>query len=70
MSIDTPYPHLLKENPSLREMALVHMNEVETHLPLEIGDYTDFAGINHAFNVGTLSEALKMLCSQIIRIYQ
>lgn len=55
MSIDTPYPHLLKENSSLREKALVHMEEVDTHLPLYIGDYTDFfAGINHAFNVGAL----------------
>lgn len=31
------------------------MKAVTTHLPMSIGDYTDFfAGINHAFNVGTM----------------
>ncbi|KAF3926979.1 Fumarylacetoacetase [Dactylellina cionopaga] len=35
--------------------ALVEMQEVNMHLPMEIGDYTDFyAGKNHAFNIGTL----------------
>jgi len=30
-------------------------DEVRMHLPMEIGDYTDFyAGRNHAFNVGVL----------------
>ncbi|KAF3913235.1 Fumarylacetoacetase [Arthrobotrys entomopaga] len=37
------------------EKALVPMERATMHLPMEIGDYTDFyAGLNHAFNVGTL----------------
>ena len=52
---DTPFPDLLKDNSSLREQAIFSLGDVQTHLPLEIGDYTDFfAGIHHAFNVGTL----------------
>lgn len=52
---DTPYPDLLKANNSLREVALIPLAQTTTHLPLSIGDYTDFfAGRNHAFNVGTL----------------
>ena len=31
------------------------MAEVTSHLPMHIGDYTDFyAGLNHAYNVGVL----------------
>lgn len=52
---DTPYPEILRDNETLRKAALIPMSEVQTHLPLAIGDYTDFfAGRNHAFNVGTL----------------
>ncbi|KAK6353126.1 hypothetical protein TWF696_005116 [Orbilia brochopaga] len=37
------------------EAALVKMTEAKMHLPMTIGDYTDFyAGLNHAFNVGVL----------------
>jgi fumarylacetoacetase len=51
----TSHPELLKDNASLREKALIPLSSIESHLPLEVGDYTDFfAGINHAFNVGTL----------------
>ncbi|KAJ5793994.1 Fumarylacetoacetase [Penicillium paradoxum] len=51
----TPYPNILKENQSLQTSALVPLKEVTLHLPLEVGDYTDFfAGINHAFKVGSL----------------
>lgn len=54
-SIDTPYPELLKENEELRNKALILLTATQTHLPLAIGDYSDFfAGRNHAFNVGTL----------------
>lgn len=46
---------LLEKNESLRLKALIPLKDTETHLPLDIGDYTDFfAGRNHAFNVGTL----------------
>ncbi|KAM0332010.1 hypothetical protein ACHAQA_002276 [Verticillium albo-atrum] len=52
---DTPYPELLQTNDTLRQNALFPIAETNTHLPLAIGDYTDFfAGRNHAFNVGTL----------------
>ncbi|CAK7208153.1 hypothetical protein SCUCBS95973_000004 [Sporothrix curviconia] len=52
---DTPYPETLKANPTLQQTALLTLAGVQTHLPLTIGDYTDFfAGRNHASNVGTL----------------
>ncbi|KAH7374836.1 fumarylacetoacetase [Plectosphaerella cucumerina] len=47
--------HEIKTNTSLQKEALLPIADVTTHLPLSIGDYTDFfAGRNHAFNVGTL----------------
>ncbi|KAJ3540455.1 hypothetical protein NM208_g5058 [Fusarium decemcellulare] len=52
---DTPYPDILKGNESLQKEALIPLSDVETHLPLRIGDYTDFfAGRNHAQTVGAL----------------
>ncbi|OXV05963.1 hypothetical protein Egran_06269 [Elaphomyces granulatus] len=55
LKADTPYPHILKDNATLRKQALVAMAEVTSHLPMHIGDYTDFyAGLNHAYNVGVL----------------
>lgn len=45
----------LKSNMVAREMALVHMNEVEMQLPVKIGNYTDFySSEEHAFNVGSM----------------
>lgn len=52
---DTDHPDILKENSSLRREALIPLTEVISHLPLQIGDYTDFyAGRNHAYNAGVL----------------
>jgi fumarylacetoacetase len=52
---DTPHPELLKSNSELQRTALFPRKDVTNHLPLRIGDYTDFyAGLNHAFNVGVL----------------
>lgn len=52
---DTPYPQVLKDNASLQKEALLPLSEVTNHVPLQIGDYTDFyAGLNHAYNVGVL----------------
>ncbi|KAF6785573.1 fumarylacetoacetase [Colletotrichum sojae] len=52
---DTPHPDILKDNVALQNAALKPASEVTLHLPLAIGDYTDFfAGRNHAHNVGTL----------------
>jgi fumarylacetoacetase len=54
-SASTPFPHLLKDNAELQKEALIHQKDVTMHLPMSIGDYTDFyAGLNHAFMVGTL----------------
>ena len=52
---DTPYPQILKNNQSFQDLCLFRLEDVKTHLPLHIGDYTDFyAGQNHAYNVGVL----------------
>lgn len=52
---DTPYPTILKENKALQDTALLPLSQIKNHLPMKIGDYTDFyAGLNHAFNVGVL----------------
>ncbi len=43
---------MLKNDEALKKEALFKRSEVTMHLPMQIGDYTDFfAGINHAFNV-------------------
>jgi len=45
----------LKSNMVAREMALVHMNEVEMQLPVRISNYTDFySSEEHATNVGSM----------------
>ncbi|KAA8644307.1 hypothetical protein EYZ11_008341 [Aspergillus tanneri] len=52
---DTPFPQVLKDNAALQKEALLPLTEVTNHLPMQIGDYTDFyAGLNHAYNVGVL----------------
>lgn len=52
---DTPFPEVLKDNETLQKEALLPLSTVTNHLPLQIGDYTDFyAGRNHAYNVGVL----------------
>ena len=54
-SRDTLWPELLKDNLELQDRCLLPLQEVENHLPMQIGDYTDFyAGRNHAYNVGAL----------------
>lgn len=55
LSENTKYPRQLRDNPSLRAECLIPLRDIVLHLPMEIGDYTDFfAGIFHAFRVGTL----------------
>ncbi|RGP78395.1 fumarylacetoacetase [Fusarium longipes] len=52
---ETPYPQLLKDNEALRKQALIPIADIKCHIPLSIGDYTDFfAGRNHAQTVGAL----------------
>lgn len=49
---DTP---TLRDDDDLRRRALLPMQEVRLHLPVEIGDYTDFySSREHAANVGTM----------------
>jgi fumarylacetoacetase len=51
----TSYPKILKENDKLRQAALIPRDQVQMHMPMQIGDYTDFyAGKHHAFNIGCL----------------
>lgn len=45
----------LRDNQDLRNQSLFLQNEVELHLPVKIGDYTDFyASKDHATNVGIM----------------
>ncbi|KAF5660116.1 fumarylacetoacetase [Fusarium heterosporum] len=52
---DTKHPEVLKDNQKLQDAALLKRADIKNHLPMVIGDYTDFyAGKNHAYNVGCL----------------
>lgn len=52
---DTKRGALLKDNASLRATAVLPLSQITTHLPMRIGDYTDFyAGMRHASTVGTI----------------
>jgi fumarylacetoacetase len=45
----------LRDNESLRELALVPMNKVKLHLPIDVAGYTDFySSKEHATNVGVM----------------
>lgn len=55
LSNETSRPEVLKDNAELREKALLSQRSVKMHLPMSIGDYTDFyAGFHHAYTVGSL----------------
>jgi fumarylacetoacetase len=55
LSSDTIYPERLKNKLAVQKRALIHQKDVIMHLPMAIGDYTDFyAGKNHAYNVSPL----------------
>ncbi|KAK3332211.1 hypothetical protein B0T19DRAFT_482545 [Cercophora scortea] len=55
LSTDTPHGALLRDNDELKEKALLPQRSVKMHLPMAIGDYTDFyAGYHHAFAVGAM----------------
>lgn len=52
---NSSHADVLKNNSSLQEKALLKRDQITVHVPMQIGDYTDFyAGKNHAFNVGCL----------------
>lgn len=53
LSESTSHPEVLKDNEELQKAALLPKGEFKNHLPMKIGDYTDFfAGRNHAVNLG------------------
>ncbi|KAI0129840.1 hypothetical protein BJ170DRAFT_578648 [Xylariales sp. AK1849] len=55
LALDTKFPDVLKENEQLRKKALIPQSKVKMHLPMSIGDYTDFyAGYHHAYAVGVM----------------
>ncbi len=55
LRIDTPFPETLKNNKQLQTECLIPLEEVKMHLPMQIGDYTDFfVGKNHAYNCGVM----------------
>lgn len=49
---DTQLGEVLRDNEGLRSKALVPLRSVTMHLPMAIGDYTDFfVGLHHAVTV-------------------
>lgn len=51
----TNHSSILQDDEALRAECLIPRKNCQMHLPMQIGDYTDFfAGLNHAFNVGTM----------------
>merc|ERR1712227_746643 len=54
MGLSTGNP-ALRDDHSLRSVALLPRSSVTMHLPADIGDYTDFySSLDHATNVGTM----------------
>jgi fumarylacetoacetase len=55
LAADTSRPDVLRDHAEWREKAILPQHSVRMHLPMAIGDYTDFyAGYHHAFAVGTM----------------
>lgn len=55
LRVDTPLAPLLRDNAPLRDEVVLPRSGVSLHMPVRIGDYTDFyAGICHASTVGTI----------------
>ncbi|TPX10029.1 uncharacterized protein E0L32_001226 [Thyridium curvatum] len=55
LSEGTAHAAFLRDNAALRERALLPQRGVKMHLPMEIGDYTDFyAGRHHAYFLGVM----------------
>lgn len=45
----------LRDNAQLRQRAFVNLRDAQLHLPLEVGDYTDFyASREHAYSCGVI----------------
>jgi fumarylacetoacetase len=55
LSTSTTHPSLLRDNAALRAKALLPQSALKMHLPMAVGDYTDFyAGYHHAHAVGVM----------------
>lgn len=55
LAVDTPYPHILKNDGDLQRECLVALGDIQMQLPFEIGSFSDFyGGMNHAYNAGAL----------------
>jgi fumarylacetoacetase len=55
LSSETSRPDILRDNAELREKAILAQRKVKMHVPMAIGDYTDFyAGYHHAQAVGVM----------------
>jgi fumarylacetoacetase len=51
---DTESGDVLRDNAGLRKKALVPLKNVQMHMPMDIGDYTDFfVGLHHAVTVSS-----------------
>ena len=56
---DTQLEHVLRDNDGRRQRALILQSDAQLHLPMRIGDYTDFfVGLHHAVNVSCGSQLL------------
>ncbi|KAH8897752.1 Fumarylacetoacetase [Thozetella sp. PMI_491] len=56
---DTEVASVLRDNPERRQKVLIPISDVQMHLPMEIGDYTDFfVGLHHAQNVRLSIESI------------
>lgn len=64
LSSETTLGHVLRDNDALRAAALVPLGDVQMHLPMEVGDYTDFFVVPyHAKNVSEISYPCSPKCS-------
>ena len=64
---DTTLGHVLKDDKERRGAALVPLQDVQMHLPMSIGNYTDFfAGLPHAELVGVLPGQHLKITGQVI----
>lgn len=53
--LNTSFSEVLRDNMELQKLCLIRLEDVQMHLPMQIGDYTDFfVGKHHAFNTGSL----------------
>ncbi|KAF7561497.1 hypothetical protein G7046_g2648 [Stylonectria norvegica] len=51
LSNNTNHVDMLRDNAGLRQRALVPLSDVRMHLPMDVGDYTDFfTGLYHGIN--------------------